>query len=187
MLNATKWNSYFEAIKCVLQLVDKKKEELKDVFLHFKITPLTEEEEEFLSEYVRIMEPFTQALDTLQDEEKMNIGCLLPRIKLLQETMEEFSKDSSIQHCEPMIFCLLGNIQKMFGPMFGNVQLRLAAVSDPNFKTIWVEEEEALQLAARLRIIVRRYEHSKANTSPNESSKYGSSIPLYTLFYQLFV
>lgn len=36
------------------------------------------------------MEPFTQALGVLQNEEQMSIGCLSPTTKLLEDTMQEF-------------------------------------------------------------------------------------------------
>jgi hypothetical protein len=98
LYNATRWNSFFDAIECVTKLIGSKNQELAEVFNHFNIVPLTKTKEEFLVEYVRIMEPFTQALDVLQNEEKMSIGCVLPTIRLLQETMTEFSKDISIVH-----------------------------------------------------------------------------------------
>ena len=93
LYNATRWNSFFDAIECVTKLIQSKSQELAEIFQHFNILPLTKTEEEFLFEYVRIMEPFTQALDILQNEETMSIGCVLPTIRLLEDTMEEFSKD----------------------------------------------------------------------------------------------
>lgn len=80
--NTTRWNSYFDAVKRVL--IDIKRDALKEVFVEFKFLPLTSEEEEYLNEYVRIMERFTEALDVLQSEE-MRIGCVLPTIKLLKD------------------------------------------------------------------------------------------------------
>jgi hypothetical protein len=81
LYNSTRWNSFFDAIECVTKLIHSKNEELAEVFRHFNIAPLTKTEEEFLTEYVRIMEPFTQALDVLQNEERMSIGVVLPTIK----------------------------------------------------------------------------------------------------------
>jgi hypothetical protein len=67
--------------------MESKNKELAEVFHHLNIAPLTKTEEEFLIEYVSTIKPFTQALDVLQNEEKMSIGCILPKIRLLQETM----------------------------------------------------------------------------------------------------
>ncbi len=87
------FSTFFDTIECVTKLIQSKSQELSEVFQHFNITPLTKTEEEFLFEYVRIMEPFTQALDILQNEETLSIGCVLPTIRLLENTMTEFSKD----------------------------------------------------------------------------------------------
>ena len=98
------------------------------------LLPLTKTEEEFLFEYVRIMEPFTHALDILQNEETMSISCVLPTIQLLEDTMTEFSKDISIIHCQPLIFAVLHGLQKRFRRIFNNNFLKLASISDPNLK-----------------------------------------------------
>jgi hypothetical protein len=130
----TRCNSLYDAVACVTKLIETKNDELSDLFLHFNIVPFTKAEEEFLLEYVRIMEPFTQALDVLQNEEKMSLGCVLPTIRLLQEKMEEFSKDSLIEHCETLVLAIISGLYTRFGEMFKNVHMRLASVSDPNVK-----------------------------------------------------
>lgn len=62
-------------MKCINRLIATKNSELSDdIFKHFKVIPLTNREKEFISEFVRIMDPFTQALDVLKNEEKMNIA-----------------------------------------------------------------------------------------------------------------
>ncbi|KZS02518.1 Uncharacterized protein APZ42_000417, partial [Daphnia magna] len=160
LYNVTRWNSFFDSVECVTKLIGSKNEELAEVFHHFNIAPLTKTEEEFLIEYVRIMEPFTQALDVLQNEEKMSIGCVLPTIRLLQETMTEFSTDISIVHCQPLVSAVLLGLEKRLGLMFHNNHLRLASISDPNFKTIWADEEEKAQLITLLRSVVRRMQTS---------------------------
>ena len=164
MYNATRWNSFYDAVEFVTKLIESKNEELSELFLHFNIEPLTKAEEEFLLEYVRIMEPFTQALDVLQNEEKMSLGCVLPTIKLLQEKMEEFSKDSSIVHCESLVMAIMSGLLTRFGEMFKNLHMRLASVSDPNFKTIWADESEKEQLVTLLKSTVRR--HKAFNLNP---------------------
>ena len=155
-------------LRCVTKLIQSKSQELAENFQHFNILPLTKVEEEFLFEYVRIMEPFTQALDILQNEEKMSIGCVLPTIRLLEDTMKEFSKDISIIHCQPLILAVLSGLQKRFGHMFNNIHLKLASISDPNFKLIWANEneDEKTQLITLLRSAVRR--HQSSNSTPDQ-------------------
>ncbi|XP_045026902.1 uncharacterized protein LOC123470573 [Daphnia magna] len=114
------------------------------------------------------MEPFTQALDVLQNEGKMSIGCVFPTIRLLQETMTEFSKDISIVHCQPLVSAVLLGLEKRFGLMFHNNHLRLASISDPNFKTIWADEEEKAQLITLLKSVVRR--HQSTDSTPDQGN-----------------
>ena len=108
------------------------------------------------------MELFTQALDILQNEETMSISCVLPTIQLLEDTMTEFSKDISIIHCQPLILAVLHGPQKRFGHMFNNIYLKLASISDPNFKLIWANEDEKPHLITLLRSAVRRHQSSNS-------------------------
>lgn len=154
--NATRWNSYYDAINCIHHLIETKNNELWEVFQHFKVQPLTKQEEDFVAEFVRIMEPFTQALDVLQNEEKMNIGCVLPTIKLLKTTMLKFLDDETITHCRPLVFAVLGGIDKRFSHMMSNNKLKIAAISDLYFKLIWVEEDSVNEYISLLKGVVRK-------------------------------
>ena len=68
LFNATRWNSFFDALNCVHTLNKTKNEELADFFRHFNLTVLTKNDQEYIAEYIRIMEPLTQALDDFQTE-----------------------------------------------------------------------------------------------------------------------
>jgi hypothetical protein len=86
------------------------------------------------------MEPFTQALDVLQNEENMSIGCVIPTIKLLVEKMEEFSIDPTIHHCGPLVSAVLGGLHARFNHLMNEHHLIMASISDPMFKMLWAEE-----------------------------------------------
>lgn len=141
--NQTRWNAFFDAMNCVQKFINTKTTELEDVFLHFKVLPLTETEKEFISEYVRVMEPFSQALDLLQDEETMSIGCVIPTIKLLIEKIEDFSKDHTIIHCSPLVSAVLDGLKSRFHRLMNENHLIIASISDPMFKLIWVDVDDA--------------------------------------------
>ena len=111
LFNATRWNSFYDAVKCVCDFIEAKNELLRETFQHFKIVPLTESEEQFLLEYVRIMEPFTQALDVFQIEDAMSLGCFLLTILLLQDKMNLFLKYKSIKDCGPLIAAISSSIE----------------------------------------------------------------------------
>ena len=78
--------------------------------------------------------------------------------------MEEFSKDSSIVHCESLVLAIISGLHTRFGDMFKNLHMRLVSVSDPNFKTIWADESEKEQLVTLLKSTVRR--HKAFNLNP---------------------
>ena len=171
--NATRWNSFFDAVKCVAKLFDSKNEALRETFQHFNIAPLTLQEEEYIAEYVRIMEPFTLALDSLQNEKEMSLGCVLPTIKLLKDTLEELSLDATIIHSQPLILCVLQGLEKRFRPFFTNIHLKLASVSDPNFKTIWVEPEDFESIVSLLKSVIRRLKKRNTNRDVAADSSLG--------------
>jgi hypothetical protein len=140
LYNQTRCNAFYDAINCVHKFANTKSTELGELFRHFGLSPLTQSEKEFIGEYVRIMEPFTQALDVLQNEENMSIGCVIPTIKLLVEKMEEFSIDPTIHHCGPLVSAVLGGLHARFNHLMNEHHLIMASISDPMFKMLWAEE-----------------------------------------------
>ena len=88
------------------------------------------------------MKSISDALDVLQNEENMSIGCVLPVLTLLKENLERFKDDRNIIHCVPLINCLLEGIERRFGPLFTDTNMILAAISDPHFKLSWMSEGE---------------------------------------------
>jgi len=129
--NQTRWNSFYDALNCVQKFSKTKTKELDETFRHFAVNPLTQSEKEFIAEYVRIMEPFTEALDVLQSEENMSIGCVIPTIKLLIEKMEEFGTDPTIIHCGPLVSAVLLGLQTRFERLLTEHHLIIASISDP--------------------------------------------------------
>ena len=61
--NATRWNSFYDALLRYQKIKEEKKDALYQVFDHFKLSKLTSVEEEYVAEYLTIMEPLADALD----------------------------------------------------------------------------------------------------------------------------
>ncbi|KZS20297.1 Uncharacterized protein APZ42_013090 [Daphnia magna] len=83
--NATRWNSYYDALVKVENLLTKNRDNLAIAFDQFKLKKLTVLEQEFLREYIKIMKPLTEALDVFQNEEKIDLRLAStsdPRFKL---------------------------------------------------------------------------------------------------------
>ena len=140
--NATRWNNYYDSLCKVNYFQLKKPEELNELLDYFKLKQLTDAEQQFLKEFIKIMKSISDALDVLQNEEKMSIGCVLPVLTLLKEKLERFKDDRNIIHCVPLINCLLEGIERRFGPLFTDTNMILAAISDPHFKLSWMSEGE---------------------------------------------
>lgn len=136
---------HYSSVDVRIQFFIKTKlKELEEVFKEFKVKSLTEVEMAFVSEYIFIMEPFTQSFDLLQNEEKLSIGSLLPTISSLKKDYEEFSFNETIVHCQPIVVAVLDAIEKRFDGMFNDKHIRFASLSDPNYKIIWVEDEKQI-------------------------------------------
>ena len=80
--NETRWNSFFDAVDRFREFINNKKSDLKDVFSHFNVPYFRPAEEDYIREYVKIMQPFTEALDILQADVKVSIGYLLPTLTI---------------------------------------------------------------------------------------------------------
>lgn len=140
--NATRWNSYYDALRKVQHFITHKFAELQMVFDHFKVKRMTTAEMEFLKEFIKVMKPIADALDVFQNESKMSVGCVLPVLTLLKEKLKGFQEDRSFTHCVPLITCLIDGVQRRFGKLFDDDFMRLAAISDPHFKLTWSPEEK---------------------------------------------
>lgn len=141
--NATRWNSYYDALVRVKEFIDQKSDDLKRVFEHLKLPVLTKKEEEYIAEFVLVAQPLSEALDSLQNESTMSIGSLLPTIKLLLQKFDAQSRNIKIVHCQPLVANLRESVTRRFQHMFTDQGLRLAAMSDPSIKLqYWVDDDE---------------------------------------------
>ncbi len=150
--NATRWNSYYNALCKVKSFIYKKNHQLQATFDHFKIKKLTSVRgKEFLKEFIKVMKPISEALDVFQNKEKMSVGCVLPVLTLLKEKIADLKQDRSIVHCVPLVTCLSENTKRRFDPLLDDDNLRLAAITDPNFKLSWIPEERKITDTALLK------------------------------------
>lgn len=72
--NATRWNSLYDALHRVSQLVSKKESEFAAVCSELKINPIVDDEMVWLQEFLRVMSPLAAALDELQGTQKATAG-----------------------------------------------------------------------------------------------------------------
>ena len=81
VLNATRWNSFFDSVNKLRHLLDKTPEDVfAEVFQALGVVPFTDNQQAFLVEYCTVMEPLARALDILQGDKNLYIGYLLPTL-----------------------------------------------------------------------------------------------------------
>jgi hypothetical protein len=68
---------------------------------------ILEEDKEVWSEYVKVTAPLAVCLDKLQAEEKAFMGCLLPQLRLLKDSLLRLSRDDTIRHAKNLVAYLL--------------------------------------------------------------------------------
>lgn len=81
--------------------------------------------------------------------------------------MKKFSNEQTIIHCQPLLDAVLISIETRFSHMMRNNNLKIAAMSDPNFKLVWVEQEDLNDNITLLKGVTRRLK-LKSNSNLSE-------------------
>ena len=68
---------------------------------------ITEDDVQIWSDYVKVTAPLAVCLDTLQGEDKAYMGCLLPHLQVLKDSLEALSRDDTIIHAHNLVISLL--------------------------------------------------------------------------------
>lgn len=112
--------------------------------LHHRFNPA---ELAFLSEFAVVMTPVSQATNILQTETNVQMGWLLPTIKLLKYKLDRVKL--SLRYCKPLIDALQAGIEDRFGPMMEDPELVAAAILLPKFRTNWTQEDETIKMGKK--------------------------------------
>lgn len=160
--NATRWNSYFDALERVKTFLLTRREDLIEVFKHFKIDFLRPAEELFITEYCKIMKPLADALDILQGDKNVCIGYLLPTLAVLKTKMNNLKMRPENVLCGDLIKAIIAGIEKRFDELFEDEELIIAAILHPKFKTSWITEKD---VSAKVKILQTAYDCFKAKIS----------------------
>ena len=94
----TRWKSLHDSIKCILQVRGGVNKALgilgKNMF--------TDEDFQFLEEYVRVLEPIAEGLNFLQGEKYAYYGIYLPTLLSIECKLKKVSSDS-LAFCSPLL------------------------------------------------------------------------------------
>lgn len=145
--NKTRWNSTYDAIKCIVDIIDTKCEDLDDFnqvitaiggkpklnkFLHSNI--------KFFRDYVKVMAPIANALDMIQAEETAFMGILLPIICLVIDEIATLKEDPELELVKPLAEALLTGLHERFDPYLESVEFQCAAGFHPMFRLGWMDQ-----------------------------------------------
>ncbi|KAL4125914.1 hypothetical protein QTP88_010151 [Uroleucon formosanum] len=104
--NATRWTSFYDAIKCIVSNLNK----IDEVFSITSLQPFSRPLETlFLIEYCKVMQPIAKSLDILQGDKHVSLGYLLPTLTAINKSLKSLS---SLNYCTPLINALQKGIEK---------------------------------------------------------------------------
>lgn len=161
--NATRWNSFFNAVDRVKYFINKHKSGLKAVFSHFGIPYFRPAEEDYIREYVKVMRPLAEALDILQADVNVTIGYLLPTLSVLMSKMNVFRDKRGIVHCKPLVSNIIEGLNTRFSECFRDEDLRFAAMVHPKFKISWIKEADRQNYIEKLLDFYDNFSYSDDN------------------------
>lgn len=135
--NATRWNSYYNAVARVSEIP---LSELNELCTKLELRCFSEREFKFLKEYCAVLKPLSKGLDILQGEDNCFFGTLLPTLETIIKKVVALKPDLS-----SMTIGLTGVIEdairNRFHKVFHNDKATIAAITVPKFKLKWVEPQ----------------------------------------------
>ena len=141
--NQTRWNSTFNAMERMHELICERgiaAMNAKCDKIH--VPNFSANEVMFISEFVEVMQPLSQALNILQCKIKAFIAYLLPTLIVLKNKLQLFESNAIIRLCKPLVQDLLTGIDQRFGSIFMSQELIAAVIEHPKFKTFWIKDAE---------------------------------------------
>lgn len=98
------------------------------------------------------MTPVAQATNILQAETNVQMGWLLPTVKLLKIKLNRIKLP--LKYCKPLVDALQVGIENHFGPMMEDPELVAAAILLPKFRTNWTQEDETIKIGKKYSVWV---------------------------------
>ena len=187
----TRWNSKFDAVHRLLELVDK----LPAVCDALNISRFKPTEIDFLREYDMAMQPVASTLDILQGDKNCFYGMLLPKLVLLRNKLSSLETGTESQpelhHARPLLLALLGGLSTRYGDLLDlhptAKEAIIAAVAHPQFKLRWVppsrKDEISSMFVAAVTSVANKVpsrisgqQSSTESTGPSDDEDYGYGV-----------
>ena len=117
--NATRWSSMYVQLSSLIRLDPVK---LSDLLKGERSNlTLTQHEMAMLRELVEILQSFAEAIDLLQSDSYLTIGCVVSSIVDLHKCLNTLS--SNVKYHTPLVNALLSSLCNRFGGLLQNVKI----------------------------------------------------------------
>ena len=166
--NQTRWNSTFDALEKVRDLLHQNKPELATLFISLDLRPIADNEQIFVEEFVSVMKPLAYALDILQGEHTVCAGYLLPTLISIQEEWKILS-NAELVYCKILLECLKSGLCTRFEMELQSPYFKVAAALHPKFRLYWVSEDEQGDVVSHVYKALSAFEKKESSTSTNNS------------------
>ena len=106
---ATRWNSYFDAMKCLMELVLEKNEvriAMNNILSTQGVGLFDGRDINVIKEYLLVMTPVANCLDKIQCDKTAYMGNLLPDLMLLKQRLQKV-KNQNLKYARSLVEYLL--------------------------------------------------------------------------------
>lgn len=115
---------------------------LRTVCSELKIAALSEEDYEFLHEFVAVIGPIAKGI-TLLEGDKQLFGTYLPTLFRIQTALNEMESSGQLLHCVPLLNAVQDGFRKRFREMMDPTDVRaaplyIAMICDPKYKLDYI-------------------------------------------------
>ncbi|KAG0721593.1 hypothetical protein GWK47_046180 [Chionoecetes opilio] len=99
------WNSYYDAVQSLMDVLSNpdKMRALNEILSKGGVATFDERDKHILSEYLKVMQPVAECLDSLQSEANAYMGTFMPNLQLMRVQLETLKVDR-----QALVTALLG-------------------------------------------------------------------------------
>ena len=143
--NQTRWNSIYDSIVCLLEIIDNCKDlksfnqVITDPHKNIKVGKFLTSDVAFLRQYQAVMFSVANGLDTLQSEKKAYMGIFCPVICLIRDELQDCADNENLDLVKPLIRALIKGMEKRLKEALDKEEYLLAAAFHPEFRLEWME------------------------------------------------